>query len=108
MALDALEVSEDVRDLRSLFYPKKGVPFDTPFFTRVRNAETESKFDFDAFMSFANDRYLALLCPMFANNAILCAMTLFSNILVLLLKPSLLCRKPFKSGIQSIADQDSY
>ena len=86
---------------------KKGVPFDTPFLARVHNAEAEFKSDFDAFMSFANDRYLALLCPMFAKNAILCAMTQFSNILTLLLKPSLLCPKPLKPGIQSIAELGS-
>ena len=73
------------------FIQKKGVPFDTPFLARVHNAEAEFKSDFDAFTSFANDRYLALLCPMFAKYAIIGAMTQFSNILTLLLKPSLLC-----------------
>ena len=89
------------------FIQKKECLSTLLFFARVHNAEAEFKSDFDAFMSFANDRYLALLCPMFAKNAILCAMTQFSNILTLLLKPSLLCPKPLKPGIQSIAELGS-
>ena len=80
------------------FIQKKECLSTLLLFTRVRNAETEFKFDFDAFTSFANDRYLTLLCRMFAKNAILCAMTLVSNILILLFMPSLLCQKPLKPG----------
>ena len=34
--------------------------------SRVRNADSEFRFDCYAFMSFANDKSLALLCPKFA------------------------------------------
>ena len=34
--------------------------------SRVRDADSEFKFDCHAFMSFANDWFLALLCRMFA------------------------------------------
>ena len=43
---------------------------DTPFCPLVRNAETEAKSDFDAFMSSADDCYLALICLLFAKSAI--------------------------------------
>ena len=48
--------------------------------SRVRDADSEFKFDCHAFMSFANDWFLALLCRMFAKNTIFCAMAQFSNI----------------------------
>ena len=47
---------------------KKGAPFGTPFLPLVLDADTEVKFNFDAFMSSANDRYPALLC-LLAKNA---------------------------------------
>ena len=47
----------------------------SPFFVRVHIAEIGLKFDCDAFMSSADDCYLALLCRMFAKNTFIQSIT---------------------------------
>ena len=49
----------------------------------MRSAEIGLKFDCDAFMSSADDCYLALLCRMFAKIAIFCTMAQFTNFFAL-------------------------